>query len=520
MDHIEVAPQGAFMNYGRILRLAASRHADRPFLIFDGRVSTYGDFNSHVNRLANALSERGVASGDRVLTWAYNSDEMLALMFAAAKLGAVMIPVNTMLVRKSVERLIERLKPSVIAADGQHASELYDAGVSANVLLALPGDDGVVAPHESWTTVSLLIQDQPTREPDVVLLDDSTPGMILFTSGSTSSPRGVIKSYSSLGWHAVNHRLAAPRGTESVELVALQLAGIVFANFVLPAILGGATVVLLRRYSAQGAVDAVQEHGVTHMFLAPTMILPMLDVVEAGAGSLESLQLFHTSYALTAAQRKRIIDQMPEDCKLHYGYGSTEGSMFLSEPGAFDDDSNAVGVPSGLDEVRIVDPAGAVLGSNESGEIQVSGPSVMLGYLDPEPESKTADGWLRTGDLGELDDRGQLHFRGRVKDMIKTGGHNVFAGDVEAALAEHAAVKDVCVIGVPDDYWGEAVTAIVTPSSSREAEEDIKAFMKNRVPGYMRPKQYLYLDRLPVNPTGKVIKQTALEQASAEKCPQ
>jgi acyl-CoA synthetase (AMP-forming)/AMP-acid ligase II len=516
MEHIETASTGAFTNYGRILRLAASRHEDRPFLIFDGRMSTYGDFNRHVNRLANALLKRGVKSGDRVLTWAYNSDEMLALMFAAAKLGAVMVPVNTMLVRESVEGLIKRLKPSVIAADGQRANELHDAGVSSEVLLALPEDSGTVVPGESWTTVSMLTQGENSREPDGVELVDTKPGMILFTSGSTASPRGVVKSFSSLSWHAINYRLAAPRSTASVELIALQLAGIVFANFVLPAILGGATIVLMRRYTAAGALATIQEHGVTHMFLPPTMILPVLDLAEAGAGSLQSVEFFHTAYALTAAQRQRVIDLMPSDCQLHYGYGSTEGSMFLSEPGAFGDDSNVVGVPSGIDEFRIASTAGTVLGANETGEIQVSGPSVMLGYLDHEPDAKTADGWLRTGDLGEYDDRGQLHFRGRLKDMIKTGGHNVFAGDVEAALAEHPRVKDACVIGVPDDYWGEAVTAIITPASCREAEEDIETFMKGRVPGYMRPKRYLYLDQLPVNPTGKVVKQTAFALASAD----
>lgn len=497
----------AYLNHGRLLRLAAARHPERPFLIYGDRRVSYGEFNSRVNQIANGLAAAGVASQDCVLTWAYNSDELLALLFATAKLGAVAAPVNTMLTRDSVNALIDRLAPKAIAADGPQLLQLEEMGVKVDVGMLLEADGAAISVDSAgrWPTIAAFADGQSTDEPTVSLPSDDSPGMILFTSGSTGLPRGVVKSFANLCWHGINLQLSEPRYADSVEFVGLQLAGIMFANFVITDVLAGATVLLARRFHPRNAVEEIERHGGSHMFLAPTMLMPLLDAAADAGASLSSIRLLETAYAITPAQRKRLIESLPA-CRLLYGYGCTEGTTFRTPAECFDDESGLVGRATGLDEFRVVGKDGGPVAEGEAGEIQLYGPSVMKGYLEHEDGVITETGWLRPGDLGAIDADGMLHFRGRVKDMIKTGGHNVFASDVEDALASHPAVEEACVVGVPDDRWGESVIAVIRPAASRAHEDDITAFLRDKLPGFARPKRLFYMDDFPLNPSGKIAK--------------
>ncbi|MGH3495516.1 MAG: class I adenylate-forming enzyme family protein [Sciscionella sp.] len=292
-----------------------------------------------------------------------------------------------------------------------------------------------------------------------------------------------------------------------------------FSNFILPAVLGGARIVL-DRFDARRCLEFIASERVTHGFLAGSMLDGILRVDGHEGFDLSSLKLVETAYHLSERLRSAIAERF--GTIVRWCYGSTEGTNWAAPAEAFMARADCVGLPKGLDEFRIVDADGLTLGPGHVGEVVVGGPTVMSGYFgDPEGTAAVLDdGWLRTGDLGELAPDGMMLFRGRKKDMIKTGGINVAAGDVEVALECHPAVGDVAVIGVPDQHWGEAVIAVVVPNERDGCDDELIAELRthcrSRLAAFKCPKRYVLVDVLPRNPAGKVAKGVLRDLYGAE----
>jgi len=471
-----VTPAGdkGHLNYGRALRISAMKFRDHVALEFRGARYTFGELNRQVNAMAHALSAHGVRSGDRVLILSGNSPDYIRLLFAAAKLGAVCVPTSTALTESDLIFVLRASRPSLVVAGEAYldlarqavrgaALSGEPAIVGLQVDSAVPVDGAVPqdAPPATWPEW-LDVGAHPVIEPVAELPPDDAPAILLFTSGSMGTPKAVVKSFANLTWHAINRQLAEPRRERERELFVLPLTGVGFGNFVVTDVIVGATCVLEPSFDPSRTARLLAQGAISHAFLAPTMLM----AVEATGDNLRfpGVSVIETAYEITPAQRARVAQMFP-GARILYSYGCTEGSMGRAPAEAFLADPTCVGFASGLDEYRVVGHADDHHGPDSLGPIEVAGPTVMRGYLTASGElsQDVRDGWFDTGDLGWVDDAGALHFGGRQKDMIKSGGMNVYAWDVESALAAYPEIESVAVIGLPDDYWGEAVVAVLQP---------------------------------------------------------
>lgn len=489
----------SLINHGRALRLSAMKFKHHPAIVYANSVHTYWHFNRQVNVFAHWLSENGVSPLSRVLIVSSNSPDYLRVMFACAKLGLTTIPVNTMLRGPELAKLIEVARPGLVltsAANEVTAREAADeAGDTGTRLLRL-GEDTFSDDLDHTAELRLDETSEPPTPPGIT---DDDPATILFTSGSSGSPKGVIKSYANLMWHALNRQLAQPRHTGDVELFTLPLTGVAFPNFVLTDLLVGATCVLEPVFDPVRASRLLAAGGITHAFLAPTMIMA-ISRVEPDL-RFPSVRVLETAYEISMSQRAALVRQFP-NAEVLYSYGQTEGSMARSPADRFLTDLSNVGYASGLDEYLVeTDPAT----DDGVGEILVAGPTVMSGYLGDAPSPILTNGWLRTGDLGSQDDEGAVHFVGRLNDVIKSGGLSVHAADVESGLREFPKIDSVAVIGLPDEYWGEAVVAVVA-STQQVTGAELQQHAARTLAPFQRPKRFLLADEIPLNPTGKVAK--------------
>jgi fatty-acyl-CoA synthase len=484
-------------NVSDLLRLGAARWPTSDCVAFRGRRHTYQEFAEFVGGQAESLREQGIGPGDAVMTIGNNSDVLLGSYLALANVGALHVPLNTMTtVQEAADAaartsavaviygadyvgLVEKLRTrdstvkTWIALESELAGDLSDARRAPMQAQAVGGDD---------------------------------PAMVIFTSGSTGRPKGCVKSHWNLLWHILNSQLGMPRTAADRELYAIPLAGIGLANFALVNFLSGAALVL-ERFDAGTILPTIASERITVGFLPPTMLHAILRVPGQDCIELITFRRLDTGYEMSARLRAQVAERFGDI--VHYGYGSSEGTISYAPAECFMTDPQCVGSVFGLDELSVVNENGTPVAEGEVGEIIGRGPSVFREYLgDPELTAETLrDGWYHTGDLGWMGPGAMLHFAGRLKDMIKTGGMNVAAAEVEEALARHPAVDSVAVVGLHDERWGEAVvTAVVSVAGTDPTESELSEFARDQLANYKRPKHYVLLDELPVNSTGKIAK--------------
>ena len=449
------------MDWSFPLRAACERNPRRIALRHRGTSITFARLEERVAELAGGLAERGLAGG--TIAWRLeNVPDAIALSMALARTGSVSVPVNGRLTEAEVAFILE------------------DASVTA-----LLGDESEVPagePRPDW--------------PDV---PDDAVASLLYTSGTTGFPKGVVRTHRANAWNVVNSALGSPRTPEDVELFNLPTFGIGLLHFAIPALLGGATVVLDGSFSAPRAWELLERERATRTFLAPTMLSAMLDVPGQASVDLPDLETVYTAYEFPEPLRARALDRFGD--RFVYMYGLTEAQLTCTRPGEFTAKPGSVGGAMGALRVRIVEPDDGV------GEIALQGPATMTGYHGRPEETAAAlrDGWVLTGDLGRIDDDGDLHYVGRAKEMIKTGGFSVDPREAERALLAQDAIAEAAVVGVPDEHWGEMVTAfVVAREGATLAEADVLDRCRGTLAGYKLPKRVVVLDALPVNATGKV----------------
>jgi acyl-CoA synthetase (AMP-forming)/AMP-acid ligase II len=312
-----------------------------------------------------------------------------------------------------------------------------------------------------------------------------------------------MRTHRANAWNVVNSALGSPRHPGDLELFNLPTFGIGLLHFVIPALLGGATVMLDGGFDAARVWELLGGEPVTRTFLAPTMLNAMLEVPGHERYDVSHLEMIYTAYEFPARLRERALERFGD--RFVYMYGLTEAQLTAARPGAFAAAPDSVGRAMGAMRLRVLDADGRALAAGEVGEIAIQGPAVMSGYLG-RPEETAAvlrDGWLLTGDLGRIDPEGDLHYVGRSKDVIKTGGFSVDPREVENALVAQDAVVEAAVVGVPDEHWGEMVVAYVVAAGDIDVGA-VTAGCRELLAGYKVPKRVIVLDALPVNATGKV----------------
>ncbi|MFI1112524.1 long-chain-fatty-acid--CoA ligase [Streptomyces physcomitrii] len=497
----------------QVVHKAARARPAEPCLIYQDRRTGNARFAERVARLAGAFGGIGVGAGERVALVALNSDRLVESLFATFWAGGVACPLN---VRWNVEELAFALNDcgaAVLLVDDVHAplaAELRDRVPTLRACVHM-GDgaapDGLLAYED-------LVELGPVREDAGRSGDD--PAYLLYTGGTTGSPKGVLLSHANLV-AASTAMLAAGCGTGERYLHAPPLFHVAGVQVMTAHFLGGqGPQVIIPAFEPRALMAAIQEHRVTDVMLVPTMLQMVLGHPDRAAYRLDSIeQIFYGAAPMTQALLRAAMAAMPS-VGFVQGYGMTETALTImlpawyhTEEGQLRGKMTSIGQPLPTADVVIRDPQGHEVPRGVVGELTVKSPSVMLGYHErPELTAQTVrDGWLHSGDGAYMDDDGFVHLVDRLKDMIITGGENVYSSEVESALTEHAGVAVCAVIGVPDETWGERVHAVVVPApGALPTAEELIAHCRARLAGFKCPRSVQFVEALPVSAAGKILK--------------
>jgi long-chain acyl-CoA synthetase len=495
------------------LRYWAEHRPDHVALKWDGGQATYAELDVNSNRLAAALASTGVEPGERVAYLDKNSPEQIELLFAAAKLGAVACPVNY------------RLAPPEIAfVVGDSGARVFAVGeefvpAARKVEADLPGVRWLVigAADGDWPALGEWRDGHEPMDP-AVSAGPADVACQMYSSGTTGRPKGVELTNSGFATGLAIYPAIMGLGPGSVNLVAMPLYHIGGTGWALAGLWQGATNVLVREIVPDRLVDTMVEERITHGFLVPA-VLGFMQAVP-GIEDRDWSALEAVLYGASPISESVLSGAMRTfGCRFVQAYGLTESTGTVIYLPAEDHDPDgpnrhrlrACGIPTPNTEARIVDPAtGEDMPAGEVGEIWVKGPTVMAGYWHLPAETEAVvlpGGWLRTGDAGYQDADGYFYVHDRVKDMIVSGGENVYPAEVENAIMSHPEVADAAVIGIPDDRWGETPMAVVVRRPGSDLTEDaLRAYCRDRLAGFKCPTSVVWVDELPRNPSGKVLK--------------
>lgn len=490
---------------------------DRPALITDEGRMTYRELRDAVTRVAGALCREGVAVGDRVCVLLENKAEYIVSYFAITSIGAIYVPLNWRLHAAEHVILMQNSEPTVAilsSAFGETARAAQGDVPSLKRIVSVGGTLPGCAEFSEWSSAPAELSREHVPTPD-------SAAIIVYTSGTTGLPKGVLLTHRSV---VVDLHNVATYGQQTPESVVVHVSPLYHQTFVhvLVHLAFGGAVVLMKKFDAGELLAAIERNKATYLFVAPTMLYEILDHPKLSSFDISSLQtVVYGAAPITGARLRQSIELLGS--KLVQGYGLTEATSHVSylskEDHLVAEGSIGRGIP-GV-EVRVVDDAGNDCRPGEVGEIVVRGPTVMQGYWRaPEATAEAiVDGWLHSGDLARVDERGYMYIVDRKKDLVISGGANIYPRDVENVVAEYPGVAEVAAFGIPDPYWGEALVSAVVPRQGTTLESAaIQDFCRSRLGGYQVPKKIFVVPELPKNATGKVLKRELRRQFGKSKC--
>jgi malonyl-CoA/methylmalonyl-CoA synthetase len=458
---------------------------DAPAVHDDHGWLTNADLDARSRQIAGRFAGAGLVAGDRIVMSAATSVELVVAHVAALRLGLVVVPVNGAYTGREIGHIVDDCAPSACLVDADR-TEQFTRVTSDACILITPAVDLPDADAATLAATTL----------DHVASDDLA--LLCYTSGTTGTPKGAMLTHGNALANCEAVRLAW-RWTEHDRLVlALPLFHVHGLGVGLHgSLLAGASAVLLPRFEPDAVFDAARDHDASLFFGVPTMYARL--TASARVPELARLRLCVSGSApLPASLHEELLDQA--GVVVLERYGMTETLMNVSNPYEGERRAGTVGFPLPGVEVRLDEP---------SGEILLRGPNVFPGYWrrdDATHEAFTADGWFRSGDVGAFDPDGYLRIVGRAKELIISGGYNVYPREVEDVLLEHPAVAEIAVVGEPSDEWGELVVAVVVPASDEQDPDALLAFAAEHLAPYKRPRRVRYVDALPRNALGKVVR--------------
>lgn len=503
------------MNVGMLIDKAVSKYKNRTAAKMGKDAITYAELGENTNRFANCLLKLGLKKGDRIAVLMLNAIEYLYVDYGSAKVGAVKVPLNHLLVKDDVDFRFADSKPRVAVVDEFFLPWLLE-----------------LRPKHPCIKDIICITDQPQKlPPDIhsfhALLREASPEApnvevghedllaLMYTGGTTGIPKGVMhthKSFVSIVYSETLEYFA----WDDVQLVMAPLPHA--TGFLIPpCLLRGGKVVITKGFDPPEMCQTIQEDKVTWLFMVPTMIYVLLDYPDRKKYDLSSLRT--VCYGAAPMSPERLKEAMEEFGPIFMqGYSQMEvanQTAIFTIPEHIEamkenpERLKSCGRPVIMSQVRIVDEDGHDVPVGEVGEIITRGPHMMKGYWNQERETKETirDGWLYTADMARMDEDGFIYIVDRKKDMIISGGLNIYSAEVEFVLMKHPVISQAAVIGVPDDKWGESIKAVlVLEAGASTTPEDIMAFCKDYLSAYKRPKSLEFVDRLPVTPYGKIDK--------------
>ncbi|TVT47526.1 long-chain-fatty-acid--CoA ligase [Amycolatopsis rhizosphaerae] len=519
---------GRGMTMGDQLARHARTSPEQVAFTFGELRRSYQEFDARVSRLANTLRERGVGYGDRVVVLGLNTLEVLETYFASTRLGAICVPVNFRLVADEVAYVLEDSGASAIVVHGPLAALMAKArekaGHTGPWLVFGGGDDGAEDGAEDYEAA--LAAASP--EFDELTVDEQDPAFIMYTSGTTGRPKGAVLTHHNLLMHAFSNMAHLGAGPEDkVWLAAAPLFHIAGLSGLLPNLLVGGRTVLLPsgQFDPAAVLDLLERERVSSCFLVPAQWQAICAVPGIGRRDLSALRRISWGAAPASTTLLRTLIASFPQAEVTTAFGQTECSPITTLLRGEDSirKIGSVGTPLLNVEVRVVDDDMNDVKPGEVGEIVYRSPMVMKEYWNKPAETAEAfrGGWFHSGDLVRQDEDGYYYVVDRKKDMIISGGENIYCAEVENVLAAHPKIGEVALIAMPDEKWGETPLAVISP---READDpptaaDLEAWCTERLARYKRPRRIAIVPALPRNPSGKVLKTQLRADRDAGKLP-
>ncbi|WP_138416669.1 acyl-CoA synthetase [Sinomonas gamaensis] len=509
---------------GSWLERRLAKSGPKAALIAGERSITYGELAERARRLAQALRRRGVARGDRIAYLGENDPAFVETFFATGLLGAVFVPLNTRLAAPELQFQLDDAGVRLLVNAGRleplAAAAVEATGVQRRLVVAEPAEVGsagaeVGSPEREVGSAVVeryeeALQAAPAEPIDEsVSLDDGA--MILYTSGTTGRPKGALLTHGNITWNCYNVLVDTDLASTDVALMISPLFHVASLDMgLLPILIKGGTAVLEQKFEPGRALELIERHRVTTLNGVPTTFQMLAEHPAWPTTDLTSLTKLTCGGSAIPASVLAAYDARGIEFANNYGMTETAPGATTLPRGRSRDKLGSAGLPHFFTDIRIADPLGEVLAPGEVGEIQIAGPNVIKQYWNRSDATRDsyADGiWFKSGDMGYRDDEGFLYVSDRLKDMIISGGENIYPAEVEAVIVELPQVASVAVIGVPDEKWGEVPRAIVTLREGAElTDDDVRTHLDGRLARYKIPKSVVFVEEMPRTASGKIRK--------------
>ena len=497
---------------------------DKPAVTTDSRTTTWSTFAAATAKVANGLLQAGLERGDRVTILAENSLEMAEALFGTVRAGLTVVPLNVAVTDEAVHGMIVDSGARAVIASDEHISridamrERLPAALGARFFAIEDPMEEKCDRQSRWQNFSAM-RDASSSDPPNVRIDENDSCNIIYSSGTTGLPKGIVHGHGCRKAWATDMAISLRYHSGARTLVTLGMYSNITWVAMLATILTGGTLVIRSRFTQEDCLQSIAKHRITHFAMVPVQYQRLLEYEKFADHDLSSLEAYMCCGSpLGQAMKADIIGRMP-GCLIEL-YGLTEGLVTILSPEDMQDKIDSVGRPSPGQDIRIVDDGDNVLGPEQPGEIVGISRLMMSGYHNNEAATEAAtwfgpggQRWLRTGDIGRIDEDGFLYLVDRKKDLIISGGQNVYPADIEAVIATHGAIAEMAVIGVASRRWGETPIAVVVARAGNEIDTgEFTAWVNARVGKQQRISATLLVDTLPRNPNGKILKRELRQQ--------